>query len=275
MAGPPAGSDARSTAGSDFALITGASGGIGACFARALAARNRNVVVVARSRDKLEALKAEVTATYGVQVETIEQDLAAEGAPRRVVDALAERGVTVDLLVNNAGFGAHGRFWELRIERQMEMLRLNVATLTELTYRLLPRMVKQRHGGVINISSTASFQPVPYLTVYAATKAYIMNFSMGLAEEVREYGVKVLAVCPGGTDTNFFIASEFGKVDFSGGLQSPEAVVNAALRAYESGSSLVVTRWINRLMILGERLVPLRFAAEQAGKMFRPKAPGK
>src|SRR5690349_18305387 len=111
MAGPPAGNEATPMAGSGFALITGASRGIGACFARAIAARGRNIVLVARSKDKLEALKAEITATHPVQVVTIAQDLSTEGAPRRIVDELAERGVTVDLLVNNAGFGAHGRFW--------------------------------------------------------------------------------------------------------------------------------------------------------------------
>ena len=258
----------------EFALVTGASSGIGTCFARALAARGQNVILVARSKDKLEALKSEITAQRDVRVEVIAQDLGVEGAARRLAAAVAERNLTIDLLVNNAGFGAQGEFWKLALERQAQMLQLNITTLTELTYLLIPAMVERRRGGVINTSSTASFQPVPYLSVYAATKSYVTSFSMGLAEELRPYGVKVLAVCPGGTDTNFFAAGRFDPTSFRGGLQTPEAVVEEALRAYDRGSSLVVTRLINRLMILGERFVPLRFAAAQAGKLFRPQTPG-
>jgi len=266
--------DMRSTAPSakdTFALVTGASGGIGACFARALAARGQNLVLVARSKDKLEVLRTELAAKHSIRIEVIEQDLSLEGAARKLSATLTERGFVVDLLVNNAGFGAHGQFWKLALERQAEMLRLNIATLTELTHLLLPALVERRAGGVINISSTASFQPVPYSSVYAATKAYVSSFSMGLAEEVREYGVKVLAVCPGGTATNFFEAGQFGKMEFPGGLQSPEAVVEASLRAYDHGHSMVITRFFNRLMVFAQRLVSRRFAAVQAGKLFRPK----
>jgi len=144
-----------------FALITGASSGIGACFARALAARGRNLVLVARSKDKLDALKSEIAAQHSVRIEIIQQDLSLEGAAQRVAISLTERGIAVDMLVNNAGFGAHGQFWNLPLDRQSEMLRLNIATLTELTYLLLPAMVERRGGGIINISSTASFQPIP------------------------------------------------------------------------------------------------------------------
>ena len=259
------------TAPEHFALITGASSGIGACFARALAARGRHLVLVARSKDKLEALKSEIAARHSLRIEVIEQDLGLEGAAQRLATTLTKRGIAVDLLVNNAGFGAHGQFWKLPLERQAEMLRLNIVTLTELTYLLLPAMVERSGGGIINISSTASIQPVPYMNVYAATKAYVTSFSMGLAEEVREYGVKVLALCPGGTATNFFAAGQFAKIDFVGGLQSPEAVVEVGLRAFDRGQSLAVTRFYNKLMIFAQRLVSRRFAAAQAGNMFRPK----
>ena len=260
-----------SRAPNHFALITGASSGIGACFARALAARGRHLVLVARSKDKLEALKSEITARRSLQIEVVEQDLSIEGAAARLVTTLTGRGIVVDLLVNNAGFGAYGRFWKLPLARQAEMLRLNMVTLTELTYLLLPAMVERRAGGIINISSTASIQPVPYMNVYAATKAYVTSFSMGLAEEVREYGVKVLALCPGATDTNFFAAGQIGKINFVGGLQSPEAVVEAALRAFDRGASLTVTRFYNNFVIFAQRFVSRRFAAVQAGKLFRPK----
>ena len=254
-----------------FALITGASSGIGACFARALATRGRPLVLVARSKDKLEALKAEIAAKHPQRVEVVEQDLSLPGAAERLAAILKERGVVVDLLVNNAGFGAHGEFWKLPLARQLEMLRLNIVALTELTHLLLPAMLAQRRGGVINISSTASFQPIPYTSVYSASKAYVTSFSMGLAEEVSEYGVKVVALCPGGTATNFFNASQYGIREFPGGLQSPEEVVEVGLRALERGRSLAVTRFINGLMVFVQRLAPRRLVARQAGEMFRPR----
>jgi len=254
-----------------FALITGASSGIGACFARALASRGRNLVLVARSEDKLAALASEITARHARRVEVIAQDLSQEGAAGPLVAALQERGITVDLLVNNAGFGAQGEFWKLPLDRQVEMLRLNIVALTELTHLLLPAMVERRAGAIINISSTASFQPVAYTTAYAASKAYVTSFSMGLAEELRAYGVKVLALCPGGTATNFFDAGEFTRREFPGGLQSPEAVVEAGLRALDRGRTLAVTRWLNGLMVFAQRLAPRQFVARQAADMFRPK----
>jgi hypothetical protein len=254
-----------------FAVITGASSGIGACFACALAGRGKPLALVARSKDKLEALKSELAAAHSLRIEVIEQDLSAPGAAERLAAILKERGMVVDLLVNNAGFGAHGEFWELPLARQSEMLRLNIVALTELTHLLLPAMVAQRSGGIINISSTASFQPIPYTSVYAATKAYVTSFSMGLAEEVGAYGVRVLALCPGGTATNFFDASQYGKRDLPGGLQSPEEVVEVGLRALDRGRSLAVTRFLNRLMIFAQRLAPRRLVARQAGEMFRPK----
>jgi len=254
------------------ALITGASSGIGACFARALAARGRHLVLVARSKDKLEALARVIAAKHSLRIEVIEQDLSMTGAAQRLAATLKERGIAVDLLVNNAGFGAEGEFWKLPLDRQSEMLRLNIVTLTELTHLLLPAMVERRGGGIINISSTAGFQPVPYTSVYAATKAYVTSFSMGLAEEVVEYGVKVLALCPGGTATNFWDAGKFSKIEFPGGLQSPEEVVEVGLRALDRGRSLAVARFINRLMIFAQRLAPRRLVARQAGEMFRPKS---
>jgi hypothetical protein len=255
----------------NFALITGASSGIGACFARALAARGTPLVLVARSKDKLENLAKEIREKRSLPVEVIEQDLSVEGAARCLTATLKERGIAVDLLVNNAGFGAHGEFWKLPLDRQLEMLRLNMVTLTELTYLLLPGMLDRRRGGVINVSSTASFQAVPYTTVYSATKAYVTSFSMGLAEEVAAYGVRVLALCPGGTATNFFDASQYTKRNFPGGLESPEEVVEEGLRAFDRGRSLAATRFIDRLMIFIERLTPRRFVVKQAARMFRPK----
>ena len=256
-----------------FALITGASSGIGACFAWALAARHRHLILVARSKTKMQALASEISAQHAVRIEVIDQDLSLEGAAARLVATLRGRNLPVDLLVNNAGFGAHGEFWKLPLDRQTAMLRLNVVALTELTYLLLPAMVERHRGGVINVSSTAGFQPVPYTTVYAATKAYVTSFSMGLAEEVGASGVKIMALCPGGTATNFFAAGDFQKLEFPGGLQSPQEVVAAGLRAYDRGRSLVIARFLNRLMVFAERIAPRRLVAQQAGEIFRPRAP--
>ncbi len=272
MPDPESGSNTTTDATpGNFALITGASSGMGTCFARALAARGKNLVLVARSRDKLEALAREISAQHALRIEVIGQDLSEVGTAHRLAATLRERGIGVDLLVNNAGFGAHGRFWELALDRQSEMLRLNVVALTELTHLLLPPMIAQRRGGIINVSSTASFQPVPFTSLYAATKAFVTSFSMALAEEVSEYGVKVVALCPGGTATNFFDNSQYSKRDFPGGLQAPEEVVAVGLRALDRGRSLAIPRLINRLMVFSLRLAPRRLVAQQAGDMFRPK----
>jgi len=254
-----------------FALVTGASSGIGACFARTLAARGRPLVLVARSKDKLVALARETGSKSSARVEVVDQDLSAPGAAAHLAATLKERNIDVDLLINNAGFGAQGQFWKLPMDRQAEMLRLNTVALTELSHLLLPGMIERRGGGIINVSSTASFQPVPYAAVYAATKAYVTSFSEALAEEVRPYGVKVMALCPGGTATNFFDAGQFSKIEFTGGLQSPEQVVEVGLRAFERHRTLAITRFRDRLMVFAERLAPRWVVVQQARDLFRPK----
>lgn len=255
-----------------YALITGASSGIGECFARALAARGRNVVLVARSKEKLESLAAELRAAHKVLAEPLDFDLSLARAPARLGQTLRERGLKIDLLVNNAGFGARGEFWNLPLERQAEMLRLNCQALIELTHWLLPPMVEERRGAVINVSSTASFQPVPYTTVYAATKAFVTSFSMGLAEELRPYGIRVVTLCPGGTRTNFFQASQYGTRNFPGGLEAPEEVVEAALKALERGGGLVVPRLMNKAGVFLQRFVPRSWVAKISAGLFRPES---
>ena len=254
----------------NYALITGASSGIGECFARALGARGRNLVLVARSRPKLEALAAELRVAHRVQVESLGCDLSLAGAATRLAEALRERRLEVGLLVNNAGFGARGEFWKLPLERQSEMMRLNVQALIDLTHLLLPSMLEQRGGGIINVSSTAGFQPVPYTTVYAATKAFVSSFSSGLAEELRPYGVIVVTLCPGGTNTNFFEASRYGTRNFPGGLQAPEEVVEAGLAALDRGGGLVVPRLMNKASVFVQRLVPRSWVARVSARLFRP-----
>jgi len=253
-----------------YALITGASSGIGESFARALAARHQNLVLVARSREKLESLASELRGAPGILAEAVPCDLSADGAAQALTRRLTERHLEIDLLVNNAGFGAQGRFWKLPLDRQIEMLRLNVTALVELTYLLLPRMIEQRRGALINVSSTASFQPIPYTTMYAATKAFVTSFSMGLAEEVREYGVKVVTLCPGGTRTNFFTAGEYRRRKFPGGLQPVDEVVTEALRRLDRGGGLAVPRWFNKAGVFVQRFVPRSAVMKVSADLFRP-----
>jgi short-subunit dehydrogenase len=254
-----------------FALITGASSGIGECFARALAARGRNLVLVARSQDKLAALARELGAKHAVRAEVVPLDLSGTGAAVRLAQLLRERNLAVDLLINNAGFGAHGEFWQLPWERQSEMLRLNIQALVELTYLLLPAMIEARRGAIVNVSSTDSFQPVPYTAVYSATKAFVTSFSMALAEELRAYGIRVVTLCPGGTRTNFFDASQYAKRDFAGGLQAPEEVVRVGLKSLDRRGGLAISGLINKLQVASQRLAPRALVARVAGQMFRPK----
>ncbi len=188
-----------------YALITGASSGIGEVFARELARAGRSLILVARSTDKLESLRAELQSAHpGVEVVVIPLDLSQQNAPAELFAGTESRGLYVDLLMNNAGFGAFEPFAELQLERQLEMLRLNVEALVALTHFFLQPMRARRAGAVINIASTAAFFPGPYFATYAATKAFVLSFSQALFVENRSHGVLVTAVCPGATATNFF-----------------------------------------------------------------------
>src|SRR5260370_31661074 len=181
----------------NFALVTGASQGLGKVFAQALAARKQNVILVARSRDKLESLASELKRSHSILAEALEFDLASPSAGLRLAEQLRDRKLRVNLLVNNAGFGVRGEFLNLPLERQMEMLQLNNAAVVELTYSLLPSLMEHPQAGIINVSSTAGFQPIPYASLYAATKSFLMSFSLGLQEELRSSRVSVVTLCPG------------------------------------------------------------------------------
>jgi len=258
-----------STEKSHYALVTGASSGIGECFARALAARKQNLILVARSKDKLTALAAELRASHGIVAEPVDFDLSVPGAAASLAALLHEREFLVDLLINNAGFGARGKFHELPLDRQSEMLRLNIVALVELTHHLLPTMLERRRGGIINVSSTASFQPVAFTTVYGATKAFVTSFSVGLAEELRSSGVVVVTLCPGGTRTNFGKASQYGMTRLPGGEQTPEEVVRVALEKLDGGGGLVVPGFKNKAGVFVQRFVPRSWAVKVAARLFR------
>ncbi len=226
------------------ALITGASSGIGAAFAKELATRQTNLILVARSEDKLEKLAQDLQSQdNNLKIEVLVQDLTAPQATQSVFTTIQEKGLAVDLLINNAGFGDYGPFHEGELARQVEMIQLNITALVELTYLFLPPMQKRGTGGIINVSSIAGFQPLPYLSVYAATKAFVLSFSEALWAENKHTGVSVLALCPGPTKSEFFKVAQFPKSFESKNPKSAtvEEVVLEALKALDKNQSNVVT----------------------------------
>jgi short-subunit dehydrogenase len=255
-----------------YALVTGASQGLGKAFSYALAARNQNVVLVARSRDKLEGLANELKRSHSVLAEVLEFDLTSPSAGPRLAQQLRDRKLQVNLLVNNAGFGIRGEFLKLPLERQMEMLQLNNAAVVELTYSLLPSLMERPQAGIINVSSTAGFQAIPYASLYAATKSFLMSFSLGLEEEMRSRGVGVVTLCPGRILANGRQGeAKNGNRKFGFIYQSPEDVVREALESLASGGGLVIPGFVNKLSVFAQRLIPRRTVPKLVAKMSGPR----
>ncbi len=251
------------------ALITGASEGIGRAFARQLAAKKATLVLVARSADKLEKLAGELTRDHGVRVEVIAADLTAAGAVQRIRAETAARKLQVDILINNAGLGNFGVFVDVPVAKHLEGIALNVAALTELTYAYLPEMVARGRGSIVNVASIASFQPIPYMAVYGATKAFVLSFSEALWAENRRSGVRVLCLCPGATETAFF--AHAGEEAAAGNAKAtPEGVVATGLRALERDRSYVITGMKNYLLAQTSRFFPRSWTAVVAERMVRP-----
>ncbi len=246
------------TSGSTYALITGASKGLGKYFARTLAARKQNLILVARSKAKLDDLAAALRDSHGVLVEPLQFDLASPGAGLQLARQLREHDLQTELLVNNAGFGERGKFFELSLERQLQMIQLQNTAVVELTYELLPAMIAAGHGGIINVSSMAGFQPVPFAALYSASKSFLTTFSMALREELRPTGVKVVTVCPGRLRADPEDASAQEKRQkVPGREQRHEDVVNETLKKLNSGGGLVIPGRLNRLTVRGQRLMSL------------------
>lgn len=254
-----------------YTLITGASSGIGEAFARALAAREKNLVLVARSKEKLKTLSRDLEAKHNVSVLPLPADLGLPGAAAQVATALQTRNLDIDLLINNAGFGGRGDFRKLPLDRQVEMIRLNVAAVMQLTHLLLPAMVERHTGGIINVSSVTGFQSIPYAAIYSATKAFVTSFSMALAEELRPHGIPVVTLAPGGTQTNFYEIGEKGGAKFPGKPQTPEEVVRQALRKLERGGGLLVPRLDNRALLFAQRLLSRRTVARLVARGSKPR----
>lgn len=222
------------------ALITGASSGIGTEFARIHAARGGNLVLVARSAAKLETLKSELESAHGISVTIICEDLSQAGAARKVFAATQAAGIQVDVLINNAGFGGHGKFHERELASDEAMMQLNMATLTSLTHLYLQSMVKRKAGKILNVASTAGFLPGPLQAVYYATKAYVLSFSQAIAEELSGTGVTVTALCPGAVNTGFVAAGDLEGVAIFDKAASAESVARFGYDAMEQGKLVVI-----------------------------------
>lgn len=255
---------------SDTALVTGSSGGIGEEFAVQLARRGANLVLVARRADKLEHLRDRLVAQHpDIAVDVIPADLAVPGAGAALSSEVARLGRTVDVLVNNAGVGLHSKFVDQDPEANTAQIQLNCTTLVDLTARFLPSMVQRRHGVVLNVASTAAFQPTPGMAVYGATKAFVLSYTEALWQECRGTGVKVLTLCPGATETEFFARS--GKEFLTEGRQTSEEVVDTAFAALNGSSQTVVSGVRNKIVASGYRFTPRRLLLPISERLLKPR----
>ncbi len=252
------------------ALVTGASAGIGTSFARKLRQRGHRLVVVARREERLRQIQQELGGAEAVAV--VPADLGDTHGPQRVFDETRRLGIDVELLVNNAGLGHTGRFHEEPYDRLVSMVEVNARAMVALTRLFLPGMIERGSGAVVNVSSTAALQPVPFFATYAATKAFGASFSEALAVEARGSGVQVQLLCPGPTETEFFEEAEHGRV-LANRLPrlAPDDVVEASLRGLDRRRGRVVVGLSNQLLALLVALGPRALAREIAGLLYRPR----
>lgn len=246
----------------DCALITGASAGLGEEFARQLAPRCRNMVLVARRGDRLAALSAELSSLHDVKLRCFEADLSDTAQRKQLHAALAEKSLFPDLLINNAGLGDYGTFIDAQWEKLESMMRVNMEALTHLSHLFLPAMQERKHGAIVNISSLASILPIPDFSVYAATKAFVSSFSEALRIELREHGISVLAVCPGPVHTEFGKVAARGEGEAFDGMREwfyvdKERVVAESIRAMDNDQARVYPGWQIAIAAAGISLLPL------------------
>lgn len=252
-----------------WGLITGASSGIGEEFARRLGSLGMNLVLAARRIDRLDAIADDLRNKHGVSVHSIQCDFLAEGQPERLVQQVAELGVMIDLLVNNAGFGINSRCEETDVVEVQRMIDLNVGVLTRMTYAYLQPMLTRGAGSIINIASQASFQPVAYMPAYGATKAYVLSFTEALWAEVRSRGVHVMAVCPGFIKTEFLDVAQV-PAKLSKSALTPKDVVDATLKGLRRRRPYVVVGLQANVMTFLPRLLPRGMVAIASEQFMRP-----
>jgi len=243
------------------ALVTGASAGLGVEFARQLSRRGYRLVLAARRKERLDELAKELGNARAVAI-----DLSKANATSKLMDDLTASGETVDLLVNNAGFGLIGQFAELDAKRERQMIDLNVGVLTELCRAVAPDMIKRKSGGIINVASTAAFQPGPKMAVYFATKAFVLSLTEALHEELKPHGIRVSCLCPGPTRTEFGDVAGFGGNGlFDRVAMNAAEVVETGLKGLDSNHAVVVPGWTNKVVAASTRFAPRPIVRKIAG----------
>ncbi len=252
-----------------WALVTGASSGIGREIARQLAADGAHLVLTARRKDRLDSLASELTANHSIQTEIFAADLADSAAPEHIFHFTESLRLPIEVLVNNAGFGNYGEFFRAERKRLLEMLQVNVTAVVSLTHLFLGPMAGRRSGYVLIVSSTAAYQPVPYISTYAGTKAFELIWGEGLAEEMRRYGVKVCCLCPGSTESEFREVAGQPARTFRR-RETAEKVARVGLRALAAGRTRVISGAQNRLNVEAQRLVPRSLVTKVAAHLFSP-----
>jgi hypothetical protein len=250
-----------------WALVTGASAGIGTALARELASHGAKLILTARRRDRLDALAAELAAK-GAEVRTVVADLGDPAAPQQIYDATEGAGIAVDILIENAGLGQYGAFYSNPIDQELNQVRVNCEAVVSIARRFVPRMAERRRGWVLITASTASFQPVPYITTYAATKAFDRFFALGLAQEVARFGVKVTALCPGSTESEFFDVARAHALKRN--VQSAEDVARIGIAGLARGQRTVIPYASGRFTALLVRFLPVGLITYFVEKAARP-----
>lgn len=254
-----------------WALVTGASAGIGQALAEELAAGGTHLLLTARRRDRLEALASSLAAKHGIRAEVCVADLADPAASQQIFDFARQRQIEIELLVNNAGFGQFGEVPDVPAQRLLDMVQVNCAAVVHLTRLFLPGMKERGHGDVLILASTAAFQAVPYISTYAATKAFDLLFAEGLAEEMKPHGVRVCALCPGSTESEFHAVASHPDAASKRHRETAQKVARVGLKALAAGKSYVISGLGNYLGAHGERLVPRRFVTRMAARVVNPK----
>jgi uncharacterized protein len=253
-----------------WALVTGASAGIGVALARELAQHGAKLVLTARRSDRLDALAAELT-TRGTEARIVVADLYDPAAPQQIYDATEGAGVPIDILVNNAGLGQFGAFYESRVQQELSQVRVNCEAVVRMSRLFVPRMVERQRGWVLVVASTASFQPIPYLSTYAATKVFDRFFALGLAAEVARFGVKVTALCPGPTDSEFSVVAR-SNVFKGRGVQAADEVARQAVAALARGQRTIIPNFHGRFTAFLVRFFPVGFITGSIEKYVRRQA---
>ncbi|ACB76145.1 SDR family NAD(P)-dependent oxidoreductase [Opitutus terrae] len=261
----------------EMTLITGASSGIGLALAREFARHGHPLAIVAPVEPELHEIAAKLTAEFGVTVLPIAKDLAQETAADEIFDALINAGVSIEILVNNAGLGQRGNFWETPLDRDIEILRVNIEAALRLTKRFLSPMIERKRGRILNTASIAGFEPGPLLAVYHASKAFVLSWSEALATELQDAdsGVTLTTLCPGPVDTDFFPKADMvdTKVFQKGNVMSPQEVAETAYEALMKGERVIVPGAMNKAIVAGRRMMPISAQARMNEKMYEEVAP--